>query len=119
MSQKEQFMSFEQAANKLDEMKKKDVRAEAKKKNRPISAPNPQDMQRFLDYATSLLKDKYPELLTVLRLRYKHGWSCERIAKELGGYKPQMVKELEKTAVKRCKDLIASSKKNKIPIIGG
>lgn len=116
---KEKFRTFEQAANIIEEKKREDKRAKAKQKDMPISAPNPQDMQKFLDYATSLLGEKKPELVTLLRLRYKHGYSHKRIAKELGGYKVKMIKQLEERAVEMCKDEITRRKNTGIPIIGG
>lgn len=122
MPEKEKFRSFEEVANILKEKKMKGesgLREEAKKQKRPISAPDPKDMQKYLDYATSLLEKDRPELATLLKLRYKLGWSHERIAKKYGKVKPKMVKELEKTAIERVKSLIASSRENKIPIIGG
>lgn len=118
--QPEKFRTFEQAVNIIEEKKREDKRKKAKKKDMPISAPDPEGMQRFLDYATSLLKKGYPELVTLLRLRYKFGYSHKRIAKELGGgASPKMVKELERTAIKRCQDEITKRRGRDIPVIGG
>lgn len=117
MPKQEKFRSFEEAVNILEEKKRENKHKKARQRKVPISAPSMKDMQKYLDYATTLLKGRQ-ELITLLKLRYKLGWSYERIAWEFGRVKPEMVKELEQVAVKRIKDEIAKTRQNKIPILG-
>ena len=113
---KEKILSFEEAANVVEEMKKKDMKAEAKKADRPISIADEQDRKKFLYYAIGLLKER--ELIKLLQLRI-NGWSYKKIAWEYGRIKPCVVKRLESIALDKVMNIIRAKHENCIPLLGG
>ena len=115
------FMSFEEVVNKLNEKKSKGegkLREDAKKVNRPISSATKDDMFKYIEYGTNLIRKEYPEMCILLRLRNR-GATHEEISNEFKVPK-RVVIELEKKAILRVKDAIDKKQRgNDIPIIGG
>ena len=112
----ERPLTFEEAGNVLDEMKKNISQENAQaNKFQPTVAPM-RDQIKYSQYCIGLLKDK--RLQTLLKLRLA-GWSYKRIAWEFAKCKPEVVEELEKIAIEKVKLAIDRTKNTGIPLLGG
>ena len=114
-------LSFDQAVNKMTEMKSKDMKAEAKKavadfKITDASAP---ERMKFLSHAIKhypIRGDDDRAMKQLLWYRMQ-GVGYEELAR-IFHTKPGLVKNLEKVAVETLKEAIDRVQKTQVPIIG-
>lgn len=108
-------MTFEQACNFLDSINKVNKKEEAKKTDFPISVTTKEDMQKFLNYAVSLIdRNKYPAHKKFLEWRVA-GCTMQGIANHFKVDRSAVFR-LEKEALKIAMDVIRIKRETEIPI---